>query len=144
MNESPTSISTPPPPPKPPPRRFVVRVEADPTKNGGQARLTERDGKKERLVMDVPIGRVQPRLTKGETVAFFWAEVDGGTGVLDLCERAPIGKQWTVTEPEPRLLGPGPAAGDGLCPCGAPKHKDLCRDALVRLRGGRTAVWRAA
>lgn len=102
MQESPTSVSPTSvnePPPKPSPRRFIVRVEADPRRNKGQARLTEKDGKREKLVMDVPIGRVAPRLMKGETEAFFIAELDGASGVLDLCERAPEGKTWTVFDP---------------------------------------------
>ena len=148
MQESPasasaTATSIAPPPPKPSPRRFVVRVEADPRHNGGQARLTEKDGKREKLVMDVPIGRVRPRLEKGEIEAFFWAELDGVSGVLDLADRAPKEKEWSVYDPaKPKMLGPGPDA-PLLCPCGAPRHKDLCRDAQVRLRGGRNSTWRA-
>ena len=151
MQESPASVSPASvnePPPKPSPRRFIVRVEADPCRNKGQARLTEKDGKREKLVMDVPIGRVAPRLLPGETEAFFVAELDGASGVLDLGERAPEEKTWTVFDPaKPKMLIAAPetptAEAPDLCPCGAPRHKDLCRDAQVRLRGGRVSTWRA-
>ena len=135
------STSVPPtPPPKPSPRRFIVRVVADPARHGGQARLIEKVGKSEKFVMDVPIGRVVPRLQKGETEAFFVAELDGESGVLELGERAPKEKQWHVNAPaKPKAISSGPP----LCPCGAPQHKDLCRDAQVRLRGGRVSTWRA-
>lgn len=161
VSSSPTSVNE--PPPKPAPRVFVVRVEADPRRNKGQARITEKDekNKREKLVMDVPIGRVSPRFLKGETEAFFIAELDATSGVLDLCERAPLAKTWTVVDaPAAKMLGPAstavakPAATapasepastneEDLCPCGAPRHKDLCRDAQIRLRGGRVSTWRA-
>lgn len=143
LDQSPTSVSA--PPPKPTPRRFVVRVAMT---SSGQAVLTEKDGKREKLVMYTPFERVRPRLRSGETVAFFWAEMEDG--ILDLGERAPSEKEWDVYDPKsPPRLPPGPLSPSrpsqarDRCPCGAPTHKEMCRDAIAAMNGRRFAGWKA-
>lgn len=147
---SPTSESV---PPKPAPQRLVVRVENDPRRHD-QLILTAKDGK---VLMHVPFGRLSCRLKRWERVAFFQAEIEDDT--LHLEGRAPVEKHWVTAEERRReerqgaqqslllTAGAGPlhhlSAPAGHCPCGAPQHKGMCRDAFIEMKGQRSALWRA-
>ena len=138
-------------PPKVEGRALIVRVART---SLDQAIITEREGKREKLVMHVPFARVAARM-RGQSVAFFTAEVDGESGVLELIEHSPPEKGWNVigerAEPQTTAslsryaLGPytGTLVGPERCPCGAPKHKEMCRDAIAYMNGRRSARWRA-
>ena len=130
-------------PPKVEGRALIVRVART---SLDQAVITEREGKREKLVMRVPFARVVSRM-RGQSVAFFTAEIDGLSGVLELIEHAPLEKGWDVIgervpstkQADPLMLGPAPER----CPCGAPKHKEMCRDAIADMNGRRSMRWRA-
>ena len=128
-------------PPKVEGRALVVRVART---SSDQAVITEREGKRERLVMHVPFARVVSRM-RGQSVAFFTAEIESASGVLELIEHAPPEKGWNVIierrDPPARhlMLGPAPER----CPCGAPRHKEMCRDAIADMNGRRSMRWRA-
>ena len=128
-------------PPKAEGRALVVRVG----RTGlDQAVITEREGKREKFVMSVPFARVASRM-RGQSAAFFTAEIDSESGVLDLITPAPPEKGWNVvarrapSAVQHLMLGPAPER----CPCGAPRHKEMCRDALAYMNGRRSARWRA-
>ena len=134
------------PSPKVEGRSLVVRVART---CADEAVITERDGKREKLVMRVPFARVAARM-RGQSVAFFTAEIDGGSGVLELIEHVATEKGWAAIKNETSaslaaFAAPvhGTLATPERCPCGAPKHKEMCRDALAIMNGRRSARWRA-